>query len=95
MQLAQKYLRESLCFCTFVPVLSVTDAKIIARVMIIDSFIIEGISNIGHLRLDVGEMNALIAPNGYGKSNVLDMRTIHNKRQDVLAPLEETLGVVL
>ena len=39
--------------------------------MIIDSFIIEGISNIGHLRLDVGEMNALIAPNGYGKSNVL------------------------
>ena len=39
--------------------------------MIIDSFIIEGISNIDHLRLDVGEMNALIAPNGYGKSNVL------------------------
>ncbi|WP_164996524.1 AAA family ATPase [Bacteroides zoogleoformans] len=39
--------------------------------MIIDSFIIEGISNIGHVRLDVGEMNALIAPNGYGKSNVL------------------------
>ena len=39
--------------------------------MIIDSFIIEGISNIGHMRLDVGEMNALIAPNGYGKSNVL------------------------
>ena len=39
--------------------------------MIIDSFIIEGISNIGHVRIDVGEMNALIAPNGYGKSNVL------------------------
>ena len=39
--------------------------------MIIDSIIIEGISNIGHVRLDVGEMNALIAPNGYGKSNVL------------------------
>ena len=39
--------------------------------MIVDSFIIEGISNIGHVRLDVGEMNALIAPNGYGKSNVL------------------------
>ena len=71
MQLAQKYLRESLYFHTFVAVLSVTDAKIFARVMIIDSFIIEGISNIGHLRLDVGEMNALIAPNGYGKSNVL------------------------
>lgn len=27
--------------------------------------------------------------------NVLDMRTIRNKRQDVLAPLEETLRVVL
>ena len=39
--------------------------------MVIDSFIIEGISNIGYVRLDVGEMNALIAPNGYGKSNVL------------------------
>ena len=39
--------------------------------MVIDSFVIEGISNIGHVRLDVGEMNALIAPNGYGKSNVL------------------------
>jgi len=71
MQLAQKYLRESVYFYTFVADLSVTDAKIFARVMIIDSFIIEGISNIGHLRLDVGEMNALIAPNGYGKSNVL------------------------
>lgn len=71
MQLAQKNLRESLCFYTFVAVLSVTDAKIFARVMIIDSFIIEGISNIGHLHLDVGGMNALIAPNGYGKSNVL------------------------
>lgn len=71
MQLAQKYLRESLYFYNFVAILSVTDAKIFARVMIIDSFIIEGISNIGHLRLDVGEMNALIAPNGYGKSNVV------------------------
>ena len=39
--------------------------------MIIDSFIIEGFSNIEHIRLDVGEINALIAPNGYGKSNVL------------------------
>jgi len=27
--------------------------------------------------------------------NVLDMRTILNKHQDVLAPLEETLRVVL
>ena len=40
--------------------------------MIVDSFIIEGISNIGHVCLEVGEMNALIAPNGYGKSNVLN-----------------------
>ncbi len=59
-------MRESIYFYTFVAILSVTDAKIFARVMIIDSFIIEGISNIGHLRLDVGEMNALIAPNEHG-----------------------------
>ena len=39
--------------------------------MVIDSFDIKGISNIEHVRIDVGEMNALIAPNGYGKSNVL------------------------
>lgn len=39
--------------------------------MKIDSIIIEGIANIGHVRLDVGAMNALIAPNGYGKSNML------------------------
>jgi len=31
--------------------------------MIIDSFIIEGFSNIEHIRLDIGEINALIAPN--------------------------------
>ena len=40
--------------------------------MIIDSFIIDGISNIEHIRLDIGDINALIAPNGYGKSNVLN-----------------------
>ena len=40
--------------------------------MILDSFDIEGISNIEHIRIDVGEMNAFIAPNGYGKSNVLN-----------------------
>ena len=39
--------------------------------MVINSFLIEGISNIGSLRLDLGQLNALIAPNGYGKSNVL------------------------
>ena len=36
--------------------------------MTVRGFVIEGISNI---RLDVGSLNALIAPNGYGKSNVL------------------------
>ena len=40
--------------------------------MIIDSLIIKGFSNIEHLRLDIGNINALIAPNGYGKSNVLN-----------------------
>ena len=64
-------MRESLLFCIFVQVLGVTNAIFFAGVMIIDSFIIQGISNIGHVRLDVREMNALIAPNGYGKSNVL------------------------
>jgi len=39
--------------------------------MRIKGFVIEGISNISSLRLDVGSLNALIAPNGYGKSNVL------------------------
>ena len=39
--------------------------------MVINSFLIEGISNISSLRLDLGQLNALIAPNGYGKSNVL------------------------
>ena len=39
--------------------------------MTVRGFVIEGISNIGSLRLDVGSLNALIAPNGYGKSNVL------------------------
>ena len=40
--------------------------------MIIDSLIIKGFSNIEHIRLDIGDINALIAPNGYGKSNVLN-----------------------
>lgn len=58
-------------FAIFAAELRVANAKIFARVMVIDSFDIEGISNIEHIRIDVGEMNALIAPNGYGKSNVL------------------------
>ena len=39
--------------------------------MTVRGFVIKGISNIGSLRLVVGSLNALIAPNGYGKSNVL------------------------
>lgn len=39
--------------------------------MKIDSVIIEGIANIEHLKLEFGAMNILIAPNGYGKSNIL------------------------
>lgn len=39
--------------------------------MTINGFVIEGISNICSLRLDVEGLNALVAPNGYGKSNVL------------------------
>lgn len=38
--------------------------------MIVNSFVIEGISNISRLKLDVGSLNALIAPDGYGKINV-------------------------
>lgn len=39
--------------------------------MKIQGFTIEGISNIEHLGLVIEPMNAIIAPNGYGKSNVL------------------------
>ena len=39
--------------------------------MRIDGFIIDGIANLENVHLDVGAINALIAPNGYGKSNVL------------------------
>lgn len=64
-------MRELFLFAIFGAILCITDAKIFARVMIIDNIVIEGISNIKHVNLNVGEMNALIAPNGYGKSNVL------------------------
>ena len=64
-------MREFIVLCIFAAELSSTNAKIFARVMVIDSFDIKGISNIEHVRINVGEMNALIAPNGYGKSNVL------------------------
>lgn len=39
--------------------------------MEIDGFKIEGIANIPSLSMNVGKISALIAPNGYGKSNVL------------------------
>ena len=42
--------------------------------MRIDGFIIDGIANLDNVHLEIGALNALIAPNGYGKSNVL--RTI-------------------
>lgn len=39
--------------------------------MVINGFTIEGILNIEHASLMLESMNALIAPNGYGKSNML------------------------
>jgi len=39
--------------------------------MRIDNIKIDGIANIEQANLRIGEQNALIAPNGYGKSNVL------------------------
>ena len=39
--------------------------------MKIDGFKMDGIANIEHANLRTGELCALIAPNGYGKSNVL------------------------
>ena len=39
--------------------------------MRIDGFKIGGFANIYDIHLKIGEVNALIAPNGYGKSNVL------------------------
>lgn len=39
--------------------------------MRIDGFIIDGIANLENVNLEVGALNALVAPNGYGKSNVL------------------------
>ena len=39
--------------------------------MRINGFIIDGIANLENVNLEVGALNALIAPNGYGKSNVL------------------------
>ena len=39
--------------------------------MSIDGFKIGGFANINNAHLEIGEINALRAPNGYGKSNVL------------------------
>ena len=39
--------------------------------MKIDGFKVDGIANIEHAHLKIEELCALIAPNGYGKSNVL------------------------
>ena len=64
--------------------------------MVINSFIIEGISNISSLRLDLGQLNALIAPNGYGKSNVLSavefgMKFLSAAPQEEIADDEKSL----
>jgi predicted ATPase len=40
--------------------------------MNVTGFKIEGFANIAYQSLDVHELNALIAPNGYGKSNILN-----------------------
>ena len=39
--------------------------------MQIDGFKVDGIANIEHANLRIEDLCALIAPNGYGKSNVL------------------------
>lgn len=39
--------------------------------MIVDTIKVEGIANIESVSLNIGDINALVAPNGYGKSNVL------------------------
>ena len=39
--------------------------------MQIDGFKVDGIANIEHAHLRIENLCALIAPNGYGKSNVL------------------------
>lgn len=39
--------------------------------MKINGFIIDGIANLENVHLELSALNALIAPNGYGKSNVL------------------------
>ena len=81
-----------------------TRAKIYA-IMTVRGFVIEGISNIGSLRLDVGSLNALIAPKrlwqeqyskGYATHEMiknLDLSKIRVKRQSVLNELEEALDV--
>ncbi len=63
--------------------------------MKIDSVIIEGIANIEHSKLEFGAMNALIAPNGYGKSNMLRaivfglqfIRESENRREQMLGSM--------
>ena len=52
-------------------VIFIDSCKIINLSMEIEGFKIEGFANIERVSLKVGEQNALIAPNGYGKSNVL------------------------
>ena len=43
-----------------------------ANFMIINSIEIRGYRNLQHIKLDISKIASLVAPNGYGKSNVLD-----------------------
>lgn len=69
--LAQKYLRLRSRIGTFAEYLPYLTQNYLHLTMKIDSVTIEGFANIGRGNLEFGTMNALIAPNGYGKSNIL------------------------
>ena len=58
-------------YIIFAVVFICTHANFITRIMKIYSFSIEGFANIEHVRLEMEDMSALVAPNGYGKSNIL------------------------
>ena len=64
-------MRNKRVLCTFAVYLAVRTQIFSHISMKIDSVIIEGIANIEHSKLEFGAMNVLIAPNGYGKSNML------------------------
>jgi AAA15 family ATPase/GTPase len=69
--ITQIFLRSKGILRTFVGCFTVKTQIFLHFGMSIDRIIVEGIANIGHSELEFGAMNALIAPNGYGKSNML------------------------